>query len=330
MGQAEEPEAAQPADPFVPDSAKEKRANEDFHLAGSPGRFHHASPQLPPRRILIIGRHGTLATAFGNICTSRGLPYQQTTREELDITDPAGTDAFLAEMRPWAVINTAGYVRVDQAESEAEACRRINTAGPINLAEVCASLGIQLLTFSSDLVFHGCQSTPYLESQAPAPLNVYGRTKAEAEKQVLQKLPRALVVRTSAFFGPWDAHNFPILALRALLARKPFLAAKDVTISPTYVPDLVNACLDLLVDGENGIWHLVNQGEISWYDFALRLAKTAGVPRERLQGCSMEELGPVACRPRYSALGSERGLLLPPIEQAIHSFCRSREHVDFP
>jgi dTDP-4-dehydrorhamnose reductase len=91
-----------------------------------------------------------------------------------------------------------------------------------------------------------------------APLNAYGRSKAEAERRVLDSDPQALVVRTSAFFGPWDEHNFVTQALAALGEGRPFAAAGDMTVSPTYVPDLVNACLDLLIDKECGIWHLTN------------------------------------------------------------------------
>ena len=108
------------------------------------------------------------------------------------------------------------------------------------------------MTFSSDLVFDGAQSSPYVENDAVSPLNVYGRSKARSEALVLDRYPDALVVRTSAFFSPWDEHNFVTSALRALRAGQSFPAAQDMTVSPTYVPDLVDACLDLLIDRESG------------------------------------------------------------------------------
>ena len=125
--------------------------------------------------------------------------------------------------------------------------------GPAALADACARRGVPLLTFSSDLVFGGDRDVPFVESDPLRPLNVYGRSKAEAEARVLEALPSALVVRTSAFFGPWDEHNFVTIALRELAAGRPFVAAEDAVISPTYVPDLVNASLDLLIDGERGL-----------------------------------------------------------------------------
>src|SRR5205823_1854885 len=118
--------------------------------------------------------------------------------------------------RPWAVVNAAGYVRVDDAEREPEACFRANADGPAVLAAACASRGVQLLTFSSDLVFDGSKGAPYVESDPVSPLNVYGRSKADAEVRVLRELPAALVVRTSAFFGPWDEYNFVTMALRTM------------------------------------------------------------------------------------------------------------------
>src|SRR4051794_13949614 len=109
----------------------------------------------------------------------------------------------------------------------------------------------------------GDRDAPYVERDAIGPLNVYGRSKAEADARVLEAMPSALVVRTSAFFGPWDEHNFVTIALRALAAGHHFVAAEDSVVAPTYVPDLVHASLDLLIDGERGIWHLANATAIS-------------------------------------------------------------------
>src|SRR5678815_5167077 len=99
---------------------------------------------------------------------------------------------------PWALVNTAGYVLVDEAEANASLCQRENDTGPVCLAKACASRGLPLVTFSSDLVFDGEKSEPYVESDAPSPLNVYGTSKADAEERVLEELPGALVIRTSA------------------------------------------------------------------------------------------------------------------------------------
>ncbi|MGZ9079981.1 MAG: dTDP-4-dehydrorhamnose reductase [Burkholderiales bacterium] len=296
-----------------------------------PGRFYSAPVELADAApallatgphgdaepILITGATGTLGRAFARICEQRGLAYRLLSRHELDIADPASVEKALARHAPWAVVNAAGYVRVDDAEREAELCYRENTRGPETLATACARDGVGLVTFSTDLVFDGARGDPYLETDAPAPLSVYGHAKAEAECRVLARHPEALVVRTSAFFGPWDEYNYVTLVLRALRSRQSFRAANDQVISPTYVPDLVNVTLDLLIDRSTGIWHVSNGEALTWAGFALRASQAAGVSPESLVACSSAELALQAKRPAYSALSSGRCTLMPTLADAL-------------
>jgi dTDP-4-dehydrorhamnose reductase len=141
--------------------------------------------------------------------------------------------------------------------------------------------------------------------------------QGRAEARVLDAHPGALVVRTSSFFGPWDAYNFVTVALAALRAGATS-RADDVVVSPTYVPDLVHACLDLLIDGEAGLWHLASAGEgVSWARFAEQGARRANVGSRTLRAVPRDTIGWVAARPAYSVLGSERAVLLPPLESAL-------------
>jgi dTDP-4-dehydrorhamnose reductase len=270
---------------------------------------------VPP--VLITGAAGTLGQAYQRICEERGIRFVACSRARLDISRALDLAMTLDALRPWAVINAAGYVRVDAAESDCMACYRDNFEGPRVLADECARRGLPLLTFSTDLVFDGAAARPYLESDAVRPTNVYGRSKAAAEAQVLRVHPDALVVRTSAFFGPWDRYNFVTLALEALGRGAAFTAASDVVVSPTYLPDLAQASLDLLLDRERGVWHLANRGAVTWADLARRAARLAAVDPAGLVAAPGAELGFVACRPRYSALGSERGLLMPELDSAL-------------
>jgi dTDP-4-dehydrorhamnose reductase len=267
--------------------------------------------------ILITGATGTLGRAFGRVCTERGLAHRLTRRDELDIADPDAVAAALDRYEPWLVVNTAGYVRVDDAEQDAERCRRENAIGPATLARACARREVALLSFSSDLVFDGRKQAPYDEHDTPSPLGVYGHTKREAEERVLDAHPAALVVRTSAFFGPWDEHNFVTLTLRALAEGREVHAADDTVVSPTYVPDLVHACLDLAIDGERGLWHLANQGAATWTELARRAARLAGHAPDRITPVPSSALGWRAPRPPFSALGSARGQLLPSLDDAL-------------
>lgn len=289
-------------------------------------QFERNEEGLRGRRtpLLITGATGTLGTAFARLCAARAISYRLLSRAEMDITDADSVEAVMEELAPWAVINAAGYVRVDQAETEPDVCLRENSTGPAVLAVACARRGVGLLTFSSDLVFDGeRRSAPYTEGDAVSPLNVYGRSKAEAERLVLEALPSALVVRTSAFFGPWDEYNFVTLALRALARREEFAAAADCFVSPTYVPDLAHACLDLLIDGESGLWHLANDGSVTWAELALRAAALAGLPRAAIRLVPTSSQGLTAKRPAYSVLGSARGVLLRPLEDALLCYLRA-------
>ena len=276
------------------------------------------------RPLAIVGVTGTLGRAFARLCDVRGIPYHALSRQEVDITDARSVDAALKRFDPWAVVNCAGYVRVDDAERDEQACWRANVTGPAALAAGCARHGAQLVTFSSDLVFDGRKGEPYLESDAPAPACVYGRSKAEMEARVLEILPAALVVRTSAFFGPWDEYNFVTIALRELGAGQTVVASRDAVVSPTYVLDLVHASLDLLVDGEHGIWHLANRGALDWASLARRAARIAGVTTGRVVAGAHGHPGRIGSSAGRTVLASERGQRLPTLDDALQRYMRHR------
>lgn len=254
----------------------------------------------------------------------RNLAYRLLSREEMDIADLGSVEAAMARFKPWALINASGYVRVDEAERDADRCLRENTLGPTVLATVCARHAIHLTTFSSDLVFDGRQDVPYVESDSTHPLNVYGLSKAMAEQHVLQHHAGALVVRTSAFFGSWDEYNFVAQALGALGRGERFVAPDDVMVTPTYVPDLVHCCLDLAIDGERGIWHLTNGTALTWHALALAAAALAGIDTATLAAQADDRSGAGALRPAYSVLGSTRGRLLPSLDSALLRFMAAR------
>lgn len=270
-----------------------------------------------PRQLLITGATGTLGRAFSRICDIRGLDHVLLSRQDMDIGDPKSVKKVVECERPWAIINTAGYVRVAQAEEEPERCFRENAVGAENLARICAEFDIPLVTFSSDLVFDGILDRPYVESDEISPTSVYGASKVEAERRVLAAHRGALVVRTSAFFGPWDRYNFVWNVLNTLSKGDAVDARADV-VSPTYVPDLVHEVLNLLIDGSSGLWHLANAGAVSWYDFARMAAERAGYDPDLVM--RNDESGTL-----NNVLGSEHGLHLPSFESAFHRFFNDSE-----
>ncbi|MCB2376138.1 SDR family oxidoreductase [Hymenobacter sp. BT635] len=273
-------------------------------------------PTIQP--LLITGAHGTLGRAFQRICAIRGIETVALSRAELDITDALAVELALTRYNPWAVVNAAGYVKVDEAEKDFARCYRANSTGPAVLAAACAYRDVHFLTFSSDLVFDGGKAEAYVESDLPRPLSVYGNSKRLAERDVLHCMPNALVVRTSALFGPWDEDNFVFNVLRAGQQQQAFDAADDVRISPTFIPDLVNVALDLLIDEEKGVWHLSNQGAYTWAELARLAADMGGLDTSFVVPRAMQTLGLPAARPMNSVLGSREGDLLPSLEHRLH------------
>jgi dTDP-4-dehydrorhamnose reductase len=269
------------------------------------------------RPLVILGKTGTLGSAFSRICEERNIHHLLLSRTDLDITDKASMEQVIKELNPWGIINAAGYVRVDDAEKEAEKCLEANSSGPALLAGLCGEHNIRFLSFSSDLVFDGKKEEAYLESDAVNPLNVYGRSKAMSEEEILKANKNALIVRTSSFFGPWDAYNFVVTTLADLKEGRTVRAADDVVMSPTYVPDLAHACIDLLLDGDHGIYHITNGESLSWAEMAEKVALLAGCDTSLIQPVSHKSMGWAAARPLFSALSSEKGIRLPSLDQAL-------------
>ena len=272
--------------------------------------------------LLILGATGTLGQALARACESRGLAFHLTSRAELDLHDRAGIAAALDRYQPWAAVNAAGWVRVDDAEDERDACMRANAEGAIALAEACAARDIATLSFSSDLVFGSTGRSTYRESDAPAPLSVYGQSKWRMEQELAGLDGEHLVVRTAAFFSPHDPYNFGSAVVETLRRGDAFAAACDNFVSPTYVPHLCDAALDLLIDGEAGLWHLTNGEAVSWAQFAVRIARACGLDDGLIDFVPSDQLGWKAARPAASALVSEKGALMPPLSQALERFAQ--------
>jgi dTDP-4-dehydrorhamnose reductase len=305
---------------YPPQRGTTQRAPIDLPAAQSLGPLF----STPARPLLITGGNGTLGVAFGRLATERGLAHVRLGRNDLDITDGRAVAACLRTTRPWAVVNAAGWVRVDDAEADPEGCIRINADGAECLAQACAEAGIPFVTFSSDLVFGGDKSQPFVESDAVDPRNVYGQSKADAERRVLAVSRDALIVRSSAFFGDWDDWNFVSRTLAAVHAGHRAMAPTDAVVSPTYVTDLGHAVLDLLIDGERGLWHVANAGAVTWLELAQQAAECAGLDGSRIEGCQSIDIGWTAPRPAYAALASERGTLLGSLDDALRRYARSQ------
>ena len=269
------------------------------------------------RPLVIIGKHGTLGSAFTRIAEERNIHHVVLSRSDMDIADAVKVEEMINTLNPWAIINAAGYVNVDTAEKEVKNCLMSNFKGPVVLANECAKKNIRFMTFSSDLVFDGSKSRPYVESDPVAPLSNYGKSKVKAEKKILELNPDALIIRTSSFFGPWDESNFVFSVLKSLSEGSGIKAANDVYVSATYLPDLINESLNMLLDNEQGIFHLTNTGVITWAGLAAKVAEIAQLDATLINAVPLKEMGLIAQRPSYSALVSEKGVKMPSLDDAL-------------
>ena len=274
----------------------------------------------PERPLLIVGATGTLGGALAAACRHRDLAHVVTRRAELDLADGVSIARALDRHRPWALINAAGWVRVDEAESESDACFDANATGAVRLAEMCASRAIHSTSFSSDLVFGESAARDLVEAALPSPRSVYGRSKAAMELAIDALSGRHLIVRMAAFFSPFDPHNFAAHLVAVVRRGGVFPAADDHIVTPTYLPDLCNAVLDLVIDGEAGLWHLSNGEAVSWAAFGRRIARACDLDEALVSPVAGRTLNWIAPRPANSALASTRGAPLPSLDDAIGRF----------
>jgi dTDP-4-dehydrorhamnose reductase len=243
------------------------------------------------RALLIVGAGGMLGTALIRVAPSRGYTPHAYTEAQLDITDRDATRRAAADFAAeaaktgacCAVVNAAAYTDVEKAEDDAERAFLINESAAGRLAETACENGLAFVHVSTDFVFDGAKGAPYVETDEPNPLSVYGASKLAGERAVLSAHPGALVIRTAWTYGPGGS-NFPLKILqraRALVAdtssERPVLrVVADEIGSPTYAVDLADGILALLSAGATGLYHLAGAGSCSRYELALETLRFAG------------------------------------------------------
>jgi len=243
-----------------------------------------ADPVGAGRRLLITGAGGQLGAAL-----REEFPEAVArTRAELDVSKPLSDDADL-------VLHAAAWTDVDGAEASPEAAEAVNVAGTRNVV----ALGAPVVYFSTDYVFEGTKPEPYVESDEPRPLSVYGRTKLGGEREVRE----GWIVRSSWLFG-WTGRNFVRTMLELGHERDEVSVVADQVGCPTYVGHLAEATRELL-SLPGGVWHVAAEGECSWAVFARAIFEEAGLDC-RVREITTEELGRPARRPLYSVLRSQR------------------------
>lgn len=222
-------------------------------------------------KILVTGKNGQLGQELRDLVLgSRQDEFVFLGREEMDLSSEESIVQAFEKWGPFrAVVSAGAWTAVDKAESEVEGCRAVNAAAPRILAELCAKSQIPMIQVSTDFVYGGSKSSPYLETDAVDPLSIYGLTKKEGEDEVLAANPLSMIIRTSWVYSKYG-NNF-VKTMRRLGAERPNLGVvSDQIGTPTWARDLAEVIL-LALDAEQfprGIFHYSNQGIASWYDFA--------------------------------------------------------------
>ncbi len=293
--------------------------------------------------VALIGANGMLAQA---VVAEAPECYQFTNFDlpEFDLTDEMSVHRALGDLQPNVIINCAAYTQVDKAEGNEEIAMRVNGNGPGCLAAAAKKVGAVLVHISTDYVFDGKKTSPYLETDAVCPQSAYGRTKLAGERSVFESgLGEFYILRTSWLYGP-GGPNFVETMLRLASERDELRVVDDQRGTPTYTRDLAQAIFSLLRCGPTprieassgfGLYHFSNSGECSWCDFAREIINTAkrrgiDLAVKKLTPIATEEYPLPAKRPAYSVFSKDKfmrqtGLMVRSWEAALVDYFDQRQ-----
>src|ERR1051326_426554 len=244
-----------------------------------------------------------LAHALIHSLRQRNRPAVAPPRQSLDLTDENSLQQALAANRPSLLLNCAAYTKVDKAEEEPALAHAVNGHALESLVALCRQYHTKLVHFSTDFVFDGKSTHPYQPTDPTAPQSVYGFSKLLGEQHAL-KHPNSLVIRTAWLYGP-GGPSFPRTMVELARAKKPLTVVNDQTGSPTFTNDLADATLRLLDATASGIFHVVNPGSVSWFNFAKAILEEFGEETQLAPITSGEwkaKKPNSATRPAYSVL----------------------------
>jgi dTDP-4-dehydrorhamnose reductase len=272
--------------------------------------------------ILIVGAQGMLGSdLMETINHSRQVVGVDI--EECDITDQQATRDTIVRIKPGWVINAAAYTQVDQCETDSEKAYKVNTEGISNLALVCKEINTKLLHVSTDYVFDGKTKNPYREEDPVNPLSVYGNSKCRGESAVQDLLDDFIIVRTGGLYGKRGV-NFVNTIVKMARERDELRVVNDQWMSPTCTVDLSKAIGTLVKLSSRGIFHIVNSGFCTWYEFACKIVAITNSPC-RVVPISSDELDRPAPRPAFAVLNCSKyskitGMELRPWEEALTDY----------
>jgi dTDP-4-dehydrorhamnose reductase len=284
------------------------------------------------KRVAIFGSGGQLGVELKAVFTARGYEVACFERAKVDITDPTQVENALARYDPAVVLNAAAYNQVDVAEKEPLTSLEVNGLAVRNLAIACRQVDAQLVQFSTDYVFDGLAGRAYTEDDPTRPLGAYAVSKLVGELYAKAYLDKCLIIRTSGVYGPGALDtargNFVEMMLRLAAKGSPIKVVEDHVASPTFAPALASRTADLVERGVDGIVHLGGGTPISWFDWAVKIFKSANL-NPPLKPTNEREFRTAARRPKYSALSNAKSESLgiapmPSIDDAIRLYMEAR------
>jgi dTDP-4-dehydrorhamnose reductase len=271
-------------------------------------------------RLLVAGAGGMLGRDVVAAARARGHDCAGLERGALDVTDPSAVEAAVAAAAPEVIVNCAAWTDVDGAESDEAGALAVNGAGAGNLARAAVAAGARLVQVSTDYVFDGTATRPYVESDPTAPLSAYGRTKLAGEREVLDASPDHAVVRTAWLFGAGGANFVATMLALAAAGRDEIAVVTDQVGCPTFTGQLAEKLLELAADGRAGIFHAAATGHCSRNEFAQAIFAAAGYD-VRVTATTSHALARAAPRPAWSVLASERDPQpLAPWQDGLHAY----------
>ena len=256
-------------------------------------------------KILITGANGLLGHELSSILKDHSLILLS--HSQLDISDSDQVNTQLDSSQPDVVINSAAYTQVDACETNYDSAFSSNATGPKNLAIKCKQLNIPLIHISTDYVFEGNEkkNTPLEENDKLGPKTVYGKTKLEGEKLVMENCDKYFILRTAWLYG--EGKNFVKTMINLSKKNKELKVVNDQIGSPTYAKDLAKAIKEIVEKKSEkyGIYHVSNKGQVSWYEFAKKIFEIKKI-EIKVNPCTSEEYPRPAPRPHYSVLSDKK------------------------
>ena len=279
---------------------------------------------MKKKNILITGANGQLGREMRKVLDDDIFVNAiYTDVEELDITDAEAIENCVTSNQVDYIVNCAAYTAVDAAESNVELCTKLNMEAPTLLAQAAHKHNAKLIHISTDYVFDGSSCRPYHEDDEICPKSVYGRTKADGERHIIDVAPESIIVRTAWLYSP-HGKNFVKTMLELGRSRETLRVVSDQIGTPTYALDLASV-IKTFIDSEQwhpGIYHFSNEGAISWYDFTMAIHRIAGITTCHVLPCMTKDYPTPATRPHYSVLDKSKikatiGIEIPYWEESL-------------